>query len=225
MLSCRRHAIRQERTPQGSLVADKQRSANRSDADLAPVIPSWAKVWALRSLVFAGIGLLCLLAGSGNPAFAFAVAWVPNYPFLGAVMIGVLRLPRFLEPVYPIESALYRWVGVGLIKSIVTSRAWRMLVGLESPQEPTSRDACLERIELVTKGAEICHGAAFVFASSIALLCFAFGRISAAAWILAFNIAVNGYPIMLQRSIRWRVREVERRGSLSRSSMTIQSRT
>jgi len=123
-------------------------------------------------------------------------------------MVGALRLPRFLERVYPIEPALYRWVGVGLIKSIVTSRAWLMLVGLESPEKPTSRDALLERIELVTTGAEICHGAAFVVASSIALLCFAFGSISTAAWILAFNIALNEYSIMLQRSIRWRVRKL-----------------
>jgi len=185
-------------------------SANLPDSDRAPTTPSWAKVWGLRSLVFVGIALLCLFAHSGNPAFAFVVAWVPNYPFLGAVTFGVLQLPRFLEPVYPIEPALHRWVGVGLIKSIVTSRAGLMLVGLESPQKPTSRDALLKRIEIVTKGAEICHGAVFVFAFSIALLCLAFGRISTAAWILAFNIALNGYPIMLQRSIRWRVREAER---------------
>jgi hypothetical protein len=82
-----------------------------------------------------------------------------------------------------------------------------MLVGLEPPQKPTSRHALLESIELVTKGAEICHGAAFVFASSIALICLARGRTSTAVWILAFNIALNGYPIMFQRSIRWRVRK------------------
>ncbi|HEV2701942.1 MAG TPA: hypothetical protein VGV09_09955 [Steroidobacteraceae bacterium] len=154
-----------------------------------------------------GLVLLCLLAHSRKPALAFALTWGPNYPILGAVMVGALRLPRFLEPVHPIEPILYRGAGVGLIKWLVTTRAWLLLVGLEPPQKTTSRDALLVRTEQVTKGAEICHGAALVFASVIAILCLAGGGISVAVWILAFNIALNGYPIMLQRSNRWRVQQ------------------
>lgn len=169
------------------------------------MIPSRVTAWGLRLLVFGGIALLCLLIRSGKPALAFALTWGPNYPFLGAVMSGVLRLPRSLEPVHPMEPVLYRWLGVGLVKWLVTRRAWLMLVGLEPPWKPTSRRELLERTELVTKGAEACHGAAFVFATAIALLCLAAGSSSMTAWILAFNIALNGYPIMLQRSIRWRV--------------------
>jgi len=114
-------------------VADKQ----RTDSDRAKA--SRAKAWGLRCLVLGGIALLCLSTGSARPAFALAMTWVPNYPFLGAAMIGVLRLPHFLERVYPTEAALYRWVGVGLIKAIVTSRAWQTLVALELPPKPSSR--------------------------------------------------------------------------------------
>jgi hypothetical protein len=162
-------------------------------------------VWGLRLLVFGGVALLCLMAHSGIPAVAFALVWGPNYPFFGAAMVGALRLPRFLVPVHSIEPTVYRWVGVDIIKWIVTTRAWLMLVGLEPPRKLSSRHAFLDRTEQVTKGAEICHGASFVFASCIALCCLAIGGNSAAVWILAFNIALNGYPIMLQRSIRWRV--------------------
>jgi hypothetical protein len=123
-------------------------------------------------------------------------------------MVGALQLPGLLEPVHPIEPTLYRWFGVGWIKKLVTSRAWLMLVGLEQPQKATSRHALLNRTELVTKGAEICHGAALVFASCIAILCIAGGEIATAVWILSFNFALNGYPIMLQRSNRWRVQQV-----------------
>jgi hypothetical protein len=94
-----------------------------------------------QGFVVIGSAILCLLAGSGTPAFAFAIAWVPNYPLLGAAMVGAIRLPRLLEPVGAREAALYRWVGVGLVQFIVTGR-----------------NGLLERIELVTKGAEICHG-------------------------------------------------------------------
>lgn len=172
------------------------------------MIALWIKVWGLRLLVLVGVALLCLLVDSVFPAIAFGLSWIPNYPILGAVMIGALRLPRFLEPVHPIEPILYRWAGVGLIKRIVTTRAWLMLVGLEPPQRPTSRQELLERVELLTKGAEICHAASFVFASGMALFCFAIGGTSVVAWILVFNVALNGYPIMLQRSNRWRIQQV-----------------
>jgi glycosyl-4,4'-diaponeurosporenoate acyltransferase len=169
------------------------------------MIPLWAKQWGLWLVVFGAIALLCWLADSANPAFAFALAWGPNYPLFGAAMLGALRLPRFLEPVHPVEPALYRAVGVGLIKRLVTTRAWLILVGLEPPPKPASRRALLDRIELWTKGAEIIHIAAFAFASSTALFCLAVGATATAAWILAFNLLLNGYPVMLQRSIRRRV--------------------
>lgn len=169
--------------------------------------PSWAEVWGLRLLVLGGIVFLCLSAGSAIPALAFALTWGPNYPFLGATMIGALRLPRFLEPVHPLEPVLYRWLGVGLVKWTVTRRAWLVLVGLERLPKLASRHALLERIELWTKGAEICHVAAFVFAFFVALFSLAVGGTTLAIWILAFNLALNAYPVMLQRSVRWRVQQ------------------
>jgi hypothetical protein len=166
------------------------------------------KTWALRLTAFGGIALLCLLANSGSPAFAFVIAWGPNYPLFGAAMIGVLRLPSALEPVHPLEPVLYGWVGVALVKRLVTTRAWLMLAGLESPPRATSRHALLDRTDLMTKGAEVCHGAAFLFASVVALLCLSLGWVPGATWTMAFNIALNGYPIMLQRSNRWRLQRL-----------------
>jgi hypothetical protein len=172
------------------------------------VIAPKTKAWGLRLLVCIGIAVLCLLADSIFPAIAFALTWIPNYPFFVAAAMGVLRLPRVLEPVHPIEPVLYRWAGVGLIKWLVTTHAWSMLVGPESPPKPKSRQELLIQAELLTKGAEICHGAAFVFAISMALFCLVIGGTSVVAWILAFNVALNGYPIMLQRSNRWRIHQI-----------------
>jgi hypothetical protein len=169
------------------------------------------KAWGLRLLVLAGIALLCWLSGSWRPAVAFALTWGPNYPFLGAVMIGALRLPRALVPVHAIEAKLYRWAGVGLVKRLVTSHGWLLLVGLEQPPRLASRDATLDRAEQLTRGAEMCHLAALVFAAVITLLFVAGGGTAFAAWTLAMNIALNGYPIMLQRSNRWRVQQLRAR--------------
>jgi hypothetical protein len=71
-----------------------------------------------------------------------------------------------------------------------------MLVGFEPPPKPRSRHEFLNRTELSTKGAEICHGATLVLA------------FAAAVWILVFNMTLNGYPVMLQRSNRWRIQQI-----------------
>ena len=172
------------------------------------MIPLQAKVWSVRVLVLFGLVLLCSLDESGDPALALAIAWGPNGLFLFAYMKGALRLPSFLEPVHPLEPVLYRWCGVGFVKRIVATRLWPMLMGFEPPPNSTSRRALLDRTEFSSKGAEICHGATFVLVLAICLLCLAGDRISLAVWLLVFNIVLNGYPVMLQRTHRWRIRRI-----------------
>lgn len=166
-----------------------------------------AKVWGFRILIVAALVLLCVLAGSGIPALALSIAWSPNGLFLAAHTKGVLRLPRFLERVHSTEPVLYRWLGVGLVKRIVANRVWPMIHGLKPPPTAKDREDFLNRIEGDMKAAEICHAATFVLASCIALLYVAAGRNPVALWILAFNVALNAWPVMLQRSNRWRMQQ------------------
>jgi hypothetical protein len=167
-----------------------------------------ATVWCLRLLLLATLGCLCFLADSGSPALAFALTWGPNGLLLFATTSGFLHLPRFLESVHPIEPALYRWLGVGWVKRLVATRLWPRVIGVEPPPPPTKRNAFLHYTEAAAKGAEVCHLATFVLALSVALLCLAVGPRSAAGWILGFNLLLNGYPVMLQRSIRWRLQQL-----------------
>ena len=172
------------------------------------MIPTSAQVWALRILVIAGLVLLCFLAGSGFPALASSLAWGPNGLFLWAFMRGTLRLPRVLVPVRPIEPVLYRWVGVGLVKRIVATRMWPLMNGQEPPPKAKNRQELLDRTELSTMGAEVCHGATFILVFFVSLVWLAVGPISEAVWLFAFNVLLNGYPVMLQRANRWRVQQV-----------------
>ncbi len=172
------------------------------------LIPSSILAWGLRLLVFGTITLLCLLTDSLFPAIGFVLTWVPNYPLFLAAASGVLRLPRRLVTVHSIEPVLYSWAGVGLVKWIVTTRAWLLLVGLEEPKVQRSRRKLLEGVELLTKGAEVVHGTAFLFAAAMALFCVSIGGVSAAVWISLFNLGLNGYPVMLQRSNRWRLQQL-----------------
>ena len=168
-------------------------------------------VRALRITAFGGIVGLCFLAGSGIPASAFALVCGPNILFLSLFMRGALHLPRFLEPVKPIEPELYRWVGVGLVKKIVATRVWPMMWGFEPPPKLKNRQAFLDRTELAARGAEICHATTFILALFVALIFLVVGRISEALWILGFNLVFNGYPVMLQRVHRWRLQQVRAR--------------
>ena len=171
-------------------------------------MPPSARVWGLRVLAFSSLILICNLANSGVPALAFAVTWGPNGLFLTAFMRGALQLPRFLEPVNPIEPVLYRWLGVGLVKRIVETREWPLMWGFEPPPKIRNRQEFLDRTEHSARGAEICHGATLVLVLAITIYCVAVGRNTEATWLLAFNLLFNGYPVMLQRSHRWRIQQV-----------------
>ncbi len=80
--------------------------------------------------------------------------------------------------------------------------------GLRVLSVAANRLELLDRVELSTKGAEVCHGLTFILALAVAVICLALGQTSAAVWILVFNMALNGYPVMLQRSNRGRVQRV-----------------
>jgi hypothetical protein len=170
--------------------------------------PLSVKLWRLRILVLASIVLLCLIAGSGAPALALTLVWGPTGLFLLAFMRGALRLPRFLEPVNPFEPVLYRWLGVGLAKRIVATRLWPTLNGFDPPERLKASQESLERAEFTMMGAEICHGAAFISMFPVALFFLAVGRIPETFWILVFNLLLHGYPVVLQRANRWRIRQV-----------------
>lgn len=173
------------------------------------MIATWAQLWSLRVLFFVSLVVLpCALAGSGFPAFAFAVAWGPNGLFLVLFMRGALSLPCFLVSVKPVEPVLYRWLGVGFVKRIVATRIWPLMHGWTPPPKPRNHQELLERIESATIGAEVCHGATFILALLVSLFFLAVGQVSEALWIVAFNMLLNGYPVMLQRANRRRVHQI-----------------
>src|SRR5690606_715566 len=142
----------------------------------------------------------------------------PNGLFLIWLMRGALHLPGFLDSVHPVEPVLYRLVGVGFVKRIVATRVWPLMNGWEPPPKPRNRQDLMDRIESVTRGAEVCHGATFILASLVALFLLALGQFAEAAWIVAFNVLLNGYPVLLQRVNRSRVQQI--RASKCRRELT-----
>jgi hypothetical protein len=174
-------------------------------------IPTNTKVWGLRILLVVSIVFLCSLSDSPLPALALTVSWSPNGLFVAAYVRGQLHLPQFLERVHPIEPVIYRHMGVGVAKRIVETRMWPLMCGNELPPKFRTRTESLDFTEQAARAAEVCHAATFALASLILLVCLATGNRSAALWILVFNFALNGYPMMLQRSHRWRIQHLRAR--------------
>lgn len=162
-------------------------------------------MWTLRVLIVAGIVLLCALAKSGIPSWALAIAWSPNGLFLAAFMRGLLPFPASFERIHPLEPAIYRGLGVGMVKRLVANPVWPRLMGFPPPPKPKERRQFLAHIERDMKCAEICHAATFVVASLVALLYVAGEQTDVAVWITVFNVALNAYPVMLQRANRSRL--------------------
>lgn len=178
---------------------------NLAASDRDSMISMRATAWVLRIVILVVIALLCVMDHSLRPVIAFALTFGPSVLFVAAFMSGTLHFPRFLNSVHPLEPVLYRWMGVGMVKRIVATRIWPVLVGVVPPPRPTARADFFKAIERSTQGAEICHWPTFLIASGIALLCLVLGRSALGVWILAFNKILNAYPIMLQRSNRWRL--------------------
>ena len=172
------------------------------------VISLSTRVWGYRILIVSAIVLLCVWTRSPIPSWAIAISWSPNGLFLAAFTKGILRFPRALEPVNAFEPVLYRWFGVGLVKRIVANELWPRVHGMKLPPKPKNRVEFMHQIELGMKAAEICHAATFVLASCIALVYVAGGQRFVAIWITVFNVLLNAYPAMLQRSNRWRMQQV-----------------
>jgi hypothetical protein len=150
---------------------------------------------------------ICVFFGSSAPAFALMLVWAPMGLAFIAFKRGALHLPRFLVPVKKIEPMLYPWLGVGLVKRIVATRIWPMLNGFDPPETLKKRKGCLDRAELAMTEAEVCHGTLFILLLPVALGFLAVGRTPEAYWILAFDLLLHGYPVMLQRANRWRVQQ------------------
>ena len=170
-----------------------------------------ATAWVLRLLLIAFIAVLCVIAHSFGPAIAFAINVVPCVLFVTAHLTGHLRFPGIMNAVHPMEPVLYRWLGVGIAKRLVATRLWPIFVGVVPPPTPSERRDLLVYTESSTKGAEICHLVTFVLATIVAFVLLAGGRGTLAVWTLAFNMLLNGYPIMLQRSTRCRVHQIRQR--------------
>jgi hypothetical protein len=154
----------------------------------ATVVAAAALAWALRTLDPQAVG------------FAFVIVWLPM-TWLGTVSRVVPpRLPASWHRLRPFEQdgRLYELLGVKLFKRLLRRGPMAAFnPGLHLPAEPTPER--IGQLDHRMRIAEASHLLVFVAAVAVTLHAVARGWWGAAAWTTLFNVALNGYPVMLQR--------------------------
>jgi hypothetical protein len=150
--------------------------------------------WAVRTLDVRG------------PWFALVVVWAPMTALGTVSHVTPIRLPaRFhrLRP-FEVDGRAYELLGVRVAKSLLR----RGPASWFNPRLhlPATRDAeSLARLDAAMRNAEASHALLFVAVLPVVVHALARGWWAAAAWTLAFDVLLNGYPVILQRYNRGRL--------------------
>ncbi|MBK9033164.1 MAG: hypothetical protein IPL61_18150 [Myxococcales bacterium] len=164
------------------------------------VVATTVAIGALLAVTLAAFG------GDSVP-FALAVVWLPM-TWLGTISHVVpIRLPAAWHTLRGFErdGRIYERLGVGLIKRLLRRGPLAVFnPGLRLPAERTGPQ--LAALERRMCAAEASHAILLVAAAAVAVHAAARGWWLAAACTLGFDVVVNGYPVMLQRYNRARLR-------------------
>ena len=169
-----------------------------------------------RAVILIGVtvGVVGLLSwsldsfGARSVWFAFCVVWLPMV-WLGTVSRFVVpRLPASYHALreFELDGRIYEILGVRLVKWLLRRGPLAVFnPDLHIPKERTP--AKLAHLEQRMKDAEASHFILLVLTLGVVFHAAARGWWGAAAWTLLFDVLVNGYPVMLQRYNRSRLRQ------------------
>jgi hypothetical protein len=133
-------------------------------------------------------------------AFAFVVVWAPM-TWLGTISRVVTpRLPDRWHELhgFELDGRLYERFGVRIVKRLLRRGPLAAFnPRLHLPDDPTPHR--LAQLEQRMRDAEASHAILLIVTLGAAAVSAAEHRWMTAAWILLFDVLLNGYPVMLQR--------------------------
>ena len=148
--------------------------------------------------------------GFRSPAFAFLINWLAmSWMAVIGQVANFSFAPRYYEA-KPFEHAgqVYERLGIRLFKKLVRRGPLSIFSPtLRFPKEITvsASQNLLDEMRQAETGHAIVFVLVLLFAGYVALK----GWLDAVAWMLLFNILINGYPIMLQRYNRIKLQELD----------------
>jgi hypothetical protein len=147
-----------------------------------------------------------------SPIFAFLFNWL--IMSWVAILGQIITFPSFTSSYYEIKpfeqsGQVYERLGIFLFKKMV--RRGPFSVFSPTLRFPAQRTApALKNLENEMRKAETSHTAIFFMVLLPVIYALFRGWFDAVAWLLLFNTLFNGYPIMLQRYNRIKIKEIIR---------------
>ena len=164
---------------------------------LATIVTIFLMVWSFDSF------------GFRSPVCAFLVNWLAmSWVAITAQVIHFSFAPRYYD-IKPFEQTgqVYERLGIRLFKRLVRRGPLSVFSPtLRFPKE--KKISALRNLDSEMRKAETGHVLIFVLMLSFVSYALLRGWLDAVVWMLLFNIIINGYPIMLQRYNRIKLREL-----------------
>ena len=148
--------------------------------------------------------------GFRSPVSAFLVNWLAiSWMAVIGQVVHLSFAPGYYH-VKPFERTgqVYERLGIRLFKKLVRRRPLSIFSPtLRFPKEKTI--SALQSLLNEMRKTETGHALIFVLVLLFAGYVLIKGWLDAVAWLLLFNILINGYPIMLQRYNRIKLQELD----------------
>lgn len=168
-----------------------------------------------------------LLRQLGTTIFAatvIVVAWTVVYVdwllalvvqlFVTAWVAITVTSPERLFPeawwhVRSAEVRRYRYIGAVLYNDVLSLTGWNRAIEADRGFDGTR--AGLAVLERGTQRSEAAHVLLLLGTFALVTVAFVLDRIGLACWLLVFAVVFHAYPVMVQRTLRRRVRQVQAR--------------
>jgi hypothetical protein len=161
-----------------------------------------------------GLAVACWFAiGPDHPVFAITIQGGFLFMALlaGPALVDVGR-SRYRVRAY--EPRLYAFFGAELVRRVLNVVGWNRMVGRMRQSE--SGDSMLARFLRGAEQSETAHLLGAAATMLVTVVAAATGHIQGAVQVLLVGFVLQGYPVMIQRMVRFRI--TSRRAGISKNA-------
>ncbi|NHE59987.1 glycosyl-4,4'-diaponeurosporenoate acyltransferase CrtO family protein [Cyclobacterium plantarum] len=160
--------------------------------------------------LFVAAGIVGIASWQGLNTFVFA--WVVNFLLMTALMAYTETLQPPLKSSYfdtkkwEKGGTVYRWLGVNGFRKLLVWIGWEKL---NKAARPVKKDrSALEKLEYQTRQSEFGHLIIFILVAVLGFAVALLHGIRESFWLFFLNVVLNGYPMVVQRYNRPRLRGI-----------------
>jgi hypothetical protein len=162
----------------------------------------------LLGLAVATVSLLLLYLNITSGAFSIGLNFALMFWFtiLEAQFKPALDSPYFDAHPFEKQGKIYRWLGVEWYRAILLKIGWETIRQQQTPINKSHQH--LQAYERATRVSEMGHLLIGIVVLLVTGYVMVTHSVLAARWLILSNILLNGYPVLLQRYTRPRLRRL-----------------